>query len=353
MSTAVICAHNPGRRNLGMYSVDLAAKDFFSSLGTKFELVKYAGHERIGEMRYRRIGDPQDLQCFDRIVFWGDFQQNPIWGRADFANRMARERGVSDAGGYDLWKELCLFKGVDDKLPARAVSAGTCFLGLGEALKGNPFRDEYVHLLSRFAAIIPRDIASHAELVALGLTNVVQGFDCACLLNQRRSPSDPGNYFCYSFGRTLGSGSDRVVRAVEKKNGIQGKPIDWILAKRSLQRRAAAYERAMRSIAGARFVITDIYHLTINSLAARRDVYCTGKGDDLFLTTCDDYKKQVLMEMTGAAGCYLAIPPDTDDMAGYLVEHLPGMISTPTDAPRGFADRADRFRKTLTAELST
>ena len=104
MSTAVICAHNPGRRNLGMYSVDLAAKDFFSSLGTKFELVKYAGHERIGEMRYRKIVDPQDLQFFDRIVFWGDFQQNPIWGRADFANRMVRERGVSDAGGTTCGK---------------------------------------------------------------------------------------------------------------------------------------------------------------------------------------------------------------------------------------------------------
>ena len=75
---AVICAYNPGKRNLGMHSVDLVAQAFFSAHRQDLDLIKFTGHSRIGSLPYRIIQSFEELARYDTIVFWGDCQQKPI-----------------------------------------------------------------------------------------------------------------------------------------------------------------------------------------------------------------------------------------------------------------------------------
>lgn len=332
----IVCAHNPGKRNLGMYSVDLAAQQFFSGHDASFDLVKLVGHPKVGALHYTKTST---LDRYDRIVFWGDFQQNPIWGSKAFAPRARKEWKISHADALEAWKAIFL-----GKRPSSTplYSIGTCFLGTDQWLQNNPFAEEYVDLLSRFELIAPRDTGSFAILKRLGLRNIVQGFDCASLIDHGTIPGPRPRQFAHAFGRSLKPDqAAALVRQIEKITGYRGVGVEWLLPKYHLGRTGEKFSKAMKVVAESEFVVTDIYHLTINSIHAGRRVFCVGDDDAAFDDTCDDYKKYVLMEMLGVSGDYEIFRPGDD------IETLAKGIAAQTAEPRPLPSRFSSLKANL------
>ena len=346
---AVICAHNPGKRNLGMYSVDLAAHDFFSTHRQNFELIKFTGHGRIGRLQYRIIRSFEELTRYDTIVFWGDFQQNPIWGLKNFGIRHARKNRTTIAEGFLSWKQLCLLKDQALKPSQRLFSIGTSFLGARAALENPAAASEYGDLLARFHAIVPRDPESVAELQSLGMTNVAPGFDCATLLNHDLAL--PVNELCfgYAFGRTFTPDQGkRVARKIEELTGHRAVPIRWLLNQHAFKFCDLRYNRALQTIRRVRYVVTDIYHLTINTLNLNRDVICVGLGSEDFLDTCDDYKKLILLKIAKLEDRYIEVPAQTADRVTQVVTRIVALLKQrPFVSFDAFNDHRNRFRSHL------
>lgn len=346
---AVICAHNAGKRNLGMYSVDLAAQGFFSAHRQDFDLIKFTGHGRIGSLQYRIIQSLDELARYDTIVFWGDFQQNPILGLKNFGPRYARKNRTTAAKGFLRWKQLCLFKDHALKPSQRLFSVGTSFMGACAALKDPVAVSEYGSLLARFHAIVPRDPGSAAELQALGMTNVVPGFDCATLLDRDPAPTVNEPCFGYAFGRTFTpEQGERVARRIEELTGHRAIPIRWLLKKYGFKLCDFRYTRALQAIRRVQCVVTDIYHLTINTLNLNRDVICVGLGNEDFLDTCDDYKKVILLRMAELEGRYVEVPTGNKDRVTHVANRVAALLD---QRPAASFDTFHRLRSDFHSRL--
>lgn len=321
-AVAIVCAHNPGKRNLGMYTVDLSARDFMSTVATSYDLVKFIGNERVGSLRYRKISDFEQLAGYRTVLFWGDFQQNPIWGESNYALRVKKEqRGLSVDDARTSWWRNCLLDGIKIPDDQRVYSIGTCFLGGKEFFKSAEELERYRACLSRFSGICPRDIESCRILKEdLALSNVIEGgFDCASLRHPvALSDAGSGGYFTYTMRRTLNDPDliRKVVARVEEQTGLRGVPIRWLRAKHakySLIGLNRYFERCIRTIKGGRFFLTDIYHATINAVTEDVPVICLGDQETVFRDTCDDLKKGYLFQMLDAKPYYLTINPENVD----------------------------------------
>lgn len=337
-----------------MYSVDLAARDFFSAIGRPHEFVKFAGNLRVGEIAFRRVSSPEALLAYRDIVFWGDFQQNPLWGEKNFAPRAARDYKLSQDAAFAMWRKLCLLEGAGDLSEHRVYSVGTCFLGARNILREHNFADRYRNLLARFRAVVPRDKVSFAELRELGLGNLVQGFDCASFHMRDERPINTrsaARRFAYAFERTLDeTQAETLVAEIEKRTGCRGTSIKWLLGKSLLPGTPARrFRKALGQLDGVDFVVTDIYHLTINAMNLGKRVFCIAESGERFSDTRDDYKKTILSEMAGRREDLIALPDRKSakgaDIARTIAERLSG--STPEPSNSRFTAAATHFKEVL------
>lgn len=319
---AVICAYNPA--NAGMYSVDQSARAFLSDRDCDVDL--FVAHARCDRparianrlrlyrltrpqvtahgMRYRLYFDPAQLSGYSHVVYWGDFTNNPVYGDRDFTNwdrrfTYSRTRPAAMA----RWKSLYALTG--GKPAARVVSAGQNFQNDYRAC-GQDFGDVFAALGAHFDHILPRDPYSVTNLSGMlgpqARVRVEQGLDCAFLLQSDAAPADTGT-FCHHFAR---SGFDDVaglVRSVEAATGLRAVHLDkWF---RLPDATAAADFAAMRqAILGARFVLTDTYHVCVNALTLGVPTYCLGRATAVQIGTLGDFKKKVLFDMMGAQAFY-------------------------------------------------
>jgi hypothetical protein len=331
-----------------MYSVDLSADRYFSSRGLPYRLLTYAGHRRVGGLRYERLDGPEAYADYREVVFWGDFQQNPIWGLQNHAPRVARDRRVSVAEGIEEWKRRFLLRGVPSAAGQEFHSVGTCFLGARDSLEQVGLEAaEYASLLARFSAIVPRDDASYAELSELGLTNLVRGFDCASLLDLPRAEVRPRGRFAYAFGRGLeGGAGTRIVERVARSLGLEAVPVAWLLGKYGLRNLSRCHERAIGILGSVEFLVTDIYHLSINAFNVGCPVYCLGRDEEPFARTCGDYKKVVLMEMLGLREEYIGFT-ETAGPAASVSEAIIARRRSGAAPQPGFQTRKESLRAAL------
>lgn len=345
----VICAHNPGRRNLGMYSVDLSAASYFSGRGIPYRLLTYSGYRRVGSLKYECINNPDAYLNYQEIVFWGDFQQNPIWGIRNHAPRIAKDRRISLEEGVREWKRRFLLSDIPMAAGQKFYSIGTCFLGARATLEQVGLEAaEYMHMLSRFSAIAPRDDVSYLELSNLGLTNLLQGFDCASLLDHPRINAQPYGRFAYAFGRTIAPGTGKqIAEKIAQSLALEAVPVAWLLGKYHLKNLSCSYERTVETLGAVDFLVTDIYHLAINALNAGCLVYCIGRDKKSFADTCDDYKKVVMTEMLDYRENYLALTEATTDPVLSVSQSIIQRRQSGASPRSSFQVRKESFRDAL------
>lgn len=303
--TAVILA--AGRRNSGMYSVDSAAAAYFKDSGLEYRLFAAqrhsADHGSVAGQTIHFLQSMEELDDYPQIVYWGDFLNNPAYGNGDFCNRDLRYgHSESRAQAIERWARLFTLKG--DRKSRRAVSVGNNFQHDFSA-KAGTYAPGLRRLEDRFTAILPRDRHSFQNLSRsfsyAGMAKIMPGLDCAFLLPPVRQ--EKRATFCYFFGRSGFSQPAEMVRMLEAKTGLRGiNLVHWL---RLDDRRSEAQFQEFRSeIAAAQFVLTDTYHLCINSFTLKTPVIGLGKCAARQTGTLGDFKKRTLFEMIAMEHSY-------------------------------------------------
>jgi hypothetical protein len=326
MTVAVITAFNPA--NAGMYSVDLAAVQLLTRIGVRPRLMRLHVNRRklpyfVGGLRLRRLRDAGRLARHDRILYWGDFLNSPLYGTGDFRHYETYV-GRSDApeAALENWKRFCLLKGVDQSDGHRALSVSQNMQSASHVLAGLPKaeREEIAALYSlNFDAIWPRDPASTIEVETIlkdrtgRRPEVGVGVDAAFLVEDHlvrpgAAGPEPGRYFAYFLKRSRLEDEDEVVARVQRATGLKGVPLTtWFSL--DLRRGQRAFSELTTLVANSAFVVSDTYHCCINAMAMRRPVIGIGRREKCQTTTTSDYKKAVLFEMMGTIGSlYLGLP---------------------------------------------
>lgn len=338
---AVICAQNG--RNSGMLSVDLAAASFLAGRGVDFEMMMAAPTRITSAFHGRRIGlyqDPAQLEDFTHALFWGDFLNNPFYGRFDFSGQAVAAGLAPDrAQALPLWRKLML--------PARRP-------GLRMASVGGNFQHDFssmkedIQALSNFDLILPRDpfslknLAHHLERDCWDRLD--QGVDPAFLL-----PADAGNGggLIWAFARSELTMVDQIVQTVAGATGLVPQHLEgWLAAPPDKAVESLARSRAR--IAGAAMALTDIYHVAVNALAQGTPVLMLARPDDRQHGTLGDFKKITLMRMFGRADWLELIPKGGEKAALPRIARRAASIARAR--PRHFAlvrALTERFRGDL------
>ncbi|SCY90983.1 hypothetical protein [Paracoccus tibetensis] len=305
MNVAVICAANPS--NSGMYSVDLAARQFFQSRGIPFQLfvtqIKGRQVKRMGELEFHLLKSLQKARGFSHIVYWGDFLNNPEYGRTDFAARDIMFQTSPDLEAAKArWLELF----APDKDERPLLSIGNNFQH--DALDPDPLFAEATDRIQRnFRIILPRDALSVSNLSrsfrAANLHKIQPGMDCAFLLKGEPA-EERGPFFSYYFGRSGFKDQKRLVRRLEEVTGLQGREVSrWLrLEKEGLH---GHFQDRRQQLACSQFVVTDVYHLSVNTLNMRTPVLCLGRPSQAQQGTLGDMKKRFLFQMLGLGEFYV------------------------------------------------
>lgn len=328
---AVVCAsHNS---NSGMYSVDLAARSYLNSKGLEHTFflsqINPAHEGRFGTLAYERYEKNEDLSGFTHILFWGDFLSNPVYGQLDYSFRdVEYGHSVDRAAGRSRWRELfSLFEHRDSVCASIGGNFQHNFED-GDATIVESLRD----IQERIAAFWPRDHFSAKNLARYvpfnRINDIHLGLDCAFLL----PPEDEAQsvqQFSYMFFRSKLGNMSPLIEKLETSTGCKALKINnWL----TLDHRTAErdFRISRRQISNSRFVLTDTYHVCVNSMACGVPVIGLGRAQGNQSGTLGDFKKWTLFNMMGLGDFYFEIQPE-QDMESFLAdvqERLPSLIET-------------------------
>jgi hypothetical protein len=258
----------------------------------------------------------------DGVIYWGDFTTSPLFAIQDYARReIEYGRCIDVEAAFLKWNQHFLLSDVTHRT-TKVASVGQNFLSLEEQLSYLNTTDRLcveTCYQNNFDLVFPRDPQSTEEFqrVTNGDHKRVQlGMDAAFLLDHAAlfpelASITPGANFGYLFGR---SGFDQraFVERVQNETGLL--PLDlskWL----KLDRRKAhrQYRQLLMQIASSRFIVTDLYHATINSLALGVPVLGVGKKCNAQTDTLSDLKKKILFESLGLDHFYVELAgPDLD-----------------------------------------
>ena len=355
---AVMCAPHFG--NSGMHSVDLAAVRFFREIGAQFRLFTTQPKGNLqttfdGET-VSLLTDPRDYDAFTHLVFWGDFLNNRQYGHGGYA-MSHKKLGMTErhGPGHVFWRRLYTLS--DHANPdLRVLGVGGNFQ---HAFHQPKFATDFAQLAHKFHRIYPRDEFSSRNLARFfayeRLDVIRQGMDVAFLLRPTDPPPAREDHFCWFFGRSSVQNAEAVVAAVAAATGLTPVHLaDWLKLPRSNADAAFAAERA--SIASARFVLTDTYHLLVNTITQRTPIIAIARNEPRQEGTLGDFKKHTLLHMLGLSPCLMAIDPGLPGPDPQVVAARAAQIVTDgfdTTARYALAQRlADRFRADLVEDLT-
>ena len=293
--TAIICAYN--HKNPGMYTVDLSALSFFR--GTRFRLFQVEPLPRFGKISYQQLGGIDGLHGFQHIVFWGDFQNNPIWGAHDFAQRRMHTTASPDLDSARReWVSLYLRTREGVGRDKTLMSIGTCFLGADIDDHLRLYGQDLRYLLDSFDLIVPRDPLSTEVVRRLGdpgaQATIIEGMDPVFLGDHL--PTSDGSargQFGYFFHRSRIAGTDELVSAVATQSGLRPRCLRWFGLKSDWFAHWH-YRRLIRQLLDCEFVITDVYHMAATSVKMHVPAICIGRTEVRQSSTLSDLKKKAL-----------------------------------------------------------
>ena len=334
----------PCLNNAGMLSVDYAALEFFENLGlanipdiyvaqptpylkpliliprfAKYT-IKPSSIRFAGTQRARLLRSNSQLSAYDVIIFWGDFINNPAFGLGDFSGRDVRwGYSRTRAEAFSRWRSLFCGNGLGDRL---LISAGNNFQNNFDKVE---HQEALRDIFDNFSFIFPRDEYSTEKLLSLradaSKTVVECGMDMAFL--QRGRTSQPQNSFSYFFFRSKLVGMEKLIAQISKTTNLNGRELKgWLsLPNLSLDR---TFQRLRQQISESRFVITDTYHVAVNSMNLGVPVFCIGRPVEAQNGTVGDFKKKELFRMLGLKKMYFESKDTESDIT--VVERLPTAI---------------------------
>lgn len=296
--------------NPGMLSVDFSLGHVIRNAGLDASVeyftgeVEYALEHLDGRRVWHAIESVNDLAQHDVIIYWGDFLHWIGYARHDWQRRQAiNHPGQSAQALLDRYYRIMLQP--EENLYEKIILFGGTIYPLDISdLLDSRYTDALKKLLARARLVKFRDMVSAAYAAHLsGKNNNYLGCDCAFLLDTNdiagAGSACPDGYIGFSFGRT--GNSEPLLAFAHKVGKAMGLPlvnIGWLST-------PGQFANKISLIKGAKFVITDIYHLSVTSLRENKPVFCIGSGCSYSSTTLSDKKKEFLFKQYLADCFYL------------------------------------------------
>ena len=298
MKIALICA-TPAGTNTGMISVDLAFDSIKEQLPDTVHVERFCGWKSIKKsesLKYTELYNISQLENFDKIIYWGDFLHWINYGENDWVSRYMRKNlNCNETEAIDKWYQLCLLEHRPD-LQKKTIIFGNTIYGLTSAqLLNNRYLTALTELYSNTQCALLRDMLSATMLLQLTLNSNIQfGCDCALLLNTSKYTNNIVNnsskFFLYSFAR---SGQRELLEQLTldlgNKFNITPIELNWLHKGASVQ----TLTDKLNLIKQSEFVLTDIYHCSINSYREGTKVICIGNSAGTVTDTLSDKKKEI------------------------------------------------------------
>ncbi|MER5573102.1 polysaccharide pyruvyl transferase family protein [Streptomyces massasporeus] len=393
---AVITAPNIGYRNTGMLTVDLAFESLRRRMDTAFDATWYTLHTpetvplRDGArgiefpFRFHPLAEHLDtLRDHDAVVFWGDFLHTRHYLAQDATNRLldfgfATDR---DDARAQLNRALLLADQPDEVL-ARTVSyGGTILHNTQSDYEDKEYGPLFSRLVTRSHRMWVRDPLSAAKIAHLRRDRTTDHFGSDAALLSR--PGDLDHLPVTEWSRSVPDGGaigvflgartpipDWLPGFCQGLSDRLGVPLEWLPwfdrevpeAVRHIAARPG--NPTVGDLVGVlpryRLVVTDTYHLAVNSWGAGTPAVCVGapeptpKTHDDYLTL-SDVKKHVFHMAYDATDFYLTTVEGHGQDPDRLVRLLEGGgAGTVAARIRDHADHsASSFTRTLTSLLDT
>jgi len=308
---AVIQAY-PAGLNAGMLSVDLSLNDILQPSINKIEVTRFCLEDEViihgfSEMlHYHHLTDRNQLNEFDNIIFWGDFPHWLGYAELDLSYRQKKRTNLNQESVMDSWYKLFLLENRID-LQSKSFIFGTTIYGLSpKNLSNTRYFNALQSLYKNSRLILQRDILSvNFANQMIGEDRSFLGCDCALLLNTSNwnieSPEKP--YFVTSFGRS-GSGIllETISILISKITGLERINIKWLDTGG-----IDALHKKVGLIKKAKFVLTDIYHLSLTAVREKVMVICFGNGNSRIENTLSEKKKEIFFLQSLLSSNYIFI----------------------------------------------
>ena len=302
---------NPG--NMGMYTVDRAIIELFGEKNHNVSIFCAHPPFKMGYYKFKKVGiniglkkewsegkvtkksygNPQQLNEFERIVFWGDFTLNPEYCVNDFADYDVRF-GISADRGEAIKRWRNIFSTRNFSGP-EIITFGQNFLH--ETLSyGNEFFGDVKYMLSGTSLALPRDSKSTENIKSLGVENctVIQACDPAMLKILKHEPRREKDFFVYYFSRSILKNADELISSVSKKLNLEARELkNWNRANEDYEDR---WKNLSDLIKESRFLITDTYHCAVNAISLHKIPLVISNPSASQSGTLGDFKKKVLLE---------------------------------------------------------
>lgn len=351
----VICAFNPG--NTGMFSVDLAASQLFDAWNIDYTLINFQKRPWRLPSKYLVCRNINKLGQFTHLLYWGDFQNNPVYGTRDFASR---EMKFGNARTVDIavsnWTRLHLDLPHILQKHARVASIGNCFLGAREAAAQYALGPSLTRFADTAFRILPRETDSVNEISSASSNkpplNISTGIDPAFLLEPKeyqnfRECHCFGYYFARSDVRDISEG----LKAIEARTSLAPLGVSWAVGNRKAKQKDLFYS-ALATMKKCRFVVTDVYHLAVNALNHGAPVVLVSRKSSATKSSVDDQKKYALVEQLGAMPLHLPLAEDASlfSQAGKIIETYEGLMDGQIsfrEIMGGLGKQKDRFRSSI------
>ncbi|MFC7703567.1 polysaccharide pyruvyl transferase family protein [Plastorhodobacter daqingensis] len=260
----------------------------------------------------------------------------------------------TQAEGYARWQKLFAF--IDGPPSQRVISVGNNFQHDYGRSKIN-FMPVFRAIDAAFDAILPRDSFSFQNISRrVGfdrMARVQQGMDCAFLLPPL-PPMEKQDIFTCFFGRSGFEAPERLIAMVEEQTGLRAAPINtWLKLRDSTA--DADFEAARHQILQSRFVLTDTYHLSINSFTLGVPVIGMGRAEERQRGTLGDFKKKILFDMLNLRSLYCeAGAEEENEYFRQVTEKIRYELARNFNLPDRHAllrHLADKFRADLDAAI--
>lgn len=305
---ALICAY-PAGTNSGMISVDSAFQTVISNL-KNVEFIRFCPWRSLSKgesLNYERYYSAEQLNDFDKIIFWGDFMHWIGYGKHDWAAKSKYKTvSLSQDEMLNLWYELCLLENRED-LQKKSILFGGTLYGLDASqLLDKRYFNALTSLLNNSILVKTRDVQSANFVTQLAMSKKnVFGCDCSLLFQpyyfSKDKTKNKKKYLLYSFARSgKNQELESISKSVAKDLNLEAILIPWISKGAGLPN----LEKYVNLINDAEFIITDIYHLTLNSWRDGTPAICIGEGNSKVQTSLSDKKKEIFYHQSFAMDYY-------------------------------------------------
>lgn len=307
MKIALVCAV-PDLSNSGMLSVDLAFESLRKYLDPNIEVVRFCSWKDIARdgpvsLHYNRLYSVDQLEKFDKIIYWGDFihwiKYGPSFMSGKGTECYAKQNNltIDDARTKltDIWYSMYLLEGRPD-LQKKSIIFGNTVYGIdSNQVSNDRYRSALESLYKNSRLVLMRDYLS-AFYVSQLFDNrkFSYGCDCALLLEPFGEDSveiDPEPYMVYSFGRCKNNADlEKFALLLAEKSNIKAINIQWLHPKSSI----SELSKNLNIIKHAQYSVTDIYHFAINSWREKIPTLTIGRGNSYYgQGTLGDKKKEI------------------------------------------------------------